>query len=268
MLQRLVVHPSQLSDRQVSLTANQRHYLCRVLRLGAGDRFLVMNGQGQTWLAELAALEPEPVAQLVEEWLGRSELPISVTLVAGLPKGNGFDEVVRQCTELGVAAIMPVLSDRTLLHPSPQKLQRWRRIAQEAAEQSERQVVPTIDEPRSLAALFTEPQFASGSVTQKFWCTERGATVHLLEHLVGRESWQAAGGLTIAIGPEGGWTDAELTAAISAGYQLISLGPRILRAVTAPVAAMALIAAVCERQAVDRHAGGAFAEPEHSSAHG
>lgn len=267
MLQRLVIHPSQLSDRHVSLTADQRHYLCRVLRLGAGDRFLVMNGQGQTWLAELADLENELGARLVEELRGRSELPVNVTLVAALPKGNGFDEVVRQCTELGVAAIVPVLSDRTLLHPSPQKLERWRRIAQEAAEQSERQVVPTIEEPRSLAALFTEPQLVAGSVTQKFWCTERGATVHLLDCLVGGVPWQAAEGLAIAVGPEGGWTEAEVAGAIAAGYQPVSLGPRILRAVTAPVAAMALIAAVCERQAADLPVG-VPSEPEQTPAHG
>lgn len=267
MLQRLVVHPSQLSDRQVSLTEDQRHYLCRVLRLGAGDRFLVMNGQGQTWLAELADLENGPGAQLVDELLGRSELPVNVTLVAALPKGNGFDEVVRQCTELGVAAIMPVVSDRTLLHPSPQKLERWRRIAQEAAEQSERQVVPTIEEPRSLATLFTEPQVVSGAVTQKFWCTERGATVHLLECLVGGEPRQAAGGMAIAVGPEGGWTAAEVAGAIAAGYQPVSLGPRILRAVTAPVAAMALIAAVCDRPVADGPVG-VPSEPAQTPARG
>jgi 16S rRNA (uracil1498-N3)-methyltransferase len=260
MLQRLVIDPLQLSDRHVSLTVHQRHYLCRVLRLGTGDRFVVMNGQGRAWLAALAAPGPESGAELVEELIGRAELPVAVTLVVALPKGNGFDEVVRQCTELGVAEIVPVLSDRTLLHPSSQKLERWRRIAQEAAEQSERQIVPTILEPLPLRSLFTTadlspglPPSLDGSLrqtgTRKYWCTERGATTHLLDGLVDGEIWQEqAGGVAIAVGPEGGWTEAEVDSAIAAGYQPVSLGPRILRAVTAPMVALALIAAVCEQR--------------------
>jgi 16S rRNA (uracil1498-N3)-methyltransferase len=255
MLQRLVIHPSQLCDRQVALTDTQRHYLCRVLRLGAGDRFVVLDGQGQSWQAQLAANG----AELIETLVGQTELPLAVTLVAALPKGNGFDEVVRQCTELGVVGIIPVMSDRTLLHPSPQKLERWRRIAQEAAEQSERQVVPTILEPLPFKTLLREPN-PQGTLIQstliKYLCAERGSSPHLLHSLdlldslalpaPGREP---APSITIAVGPEGGWTDAEITAAIAADYQTVSLGPRILRAVTAPMVALAIIAARYECQA-------------------
>ncbi len=256
MLQRLVIQPSQLRDRQVALTEPQRHYLYRVLRLRVGDRVIVLDGQGQAWQARLGA----DGAELVEALAGQAELPIAVTLVVALPKGNGFDDVVRQCTELGVTAIVPVISDRTLLHPSPPKLERWRRIAQEAAEQSERQVVPTILDPLPFQTLLREPS-PGGTLSQdtaiKYLCAERGSPPHLLHSLADTPgiqpeqttaNSQGSPGIMIAVGPEGGWTDTEITAAIAAGYQPISLGPRILRAVTAPMVALAIIAAQCECQ--------------------
>ena len=138
-LQRLAIAPSQLLPPHLSLTPEQHHYLCRVLRLGAGDRFIAMDGQGHWWLAELGADASQ--AQVLEQLPIQHELPITVVLLVAMPKGNGMDDIVRQATELGVAAIVPILSDRTLLQPSPQKLDRWRRIAQEAAEQSERQLM-------------------------------------------------------------------------------------------------------------------------------
>ncbi len=133
-LQRLAVTATQICDRQIDLTREQQHYLNRVLRLQAGDRFIAMDGRGHWWLAVLEAQETGLIASITEEIAVNRELPVEVTLMAALPKGNGFDDVVRQATELGVASIVPVTSDRTLLKPSDQKVDRWRRIAAEAAE--------------------------------------------------------------------------------------------------------------------------------------
>jgi 16S rRNA (uracil1498-N3)-methyltransferase len=174
--QRLVVEPSQIRDRHIVLTSQQQHYLNRVLRLGVGDRFIVMDGQGHSWLAALANVDQ---AQILEPITVQSELPVAITLVAALPKGSGFDEVVRQSTELGVGCIAPVISDRTLLQPSPQKLERWRRIAQEAAEQSERQIVPTILEP----AKFIQHLQNSNDTAIKYLCVARGNAPHLIHCL-------------------------------------------------------------------------------------
>ena len=99
-----------------------------------------MDGSGQTWLAQL----DQDQANLLNPLTESGELSTQVTLLVALPKGSGFEEIIRPCTELGVSHFIPVISDRTLLKPSPQKLERWQRIAQEAAEQSERQRVPTI----------------------------------------------------------------------------------------------------------------------------
>jgi 16S rRNA (uracil1498-N3)-methyltransferase len=228
-LQRLVIAPSQLHGQQIDLTCQQQHYLSRVLRLQAGDRFIAMNGQGQWWLAQLENQQ----ARILEPIAVQTELPISVTLMVALPK-NGFDDVVRQVTELGVTTILPIISDRTLLHPSPQKLERWRRITQEAAEQSERLIVPEILDPVSFSVGL------SLAKDQRYICEARGNIPHLLNNAFSPTP------ITIATGPEGGWTIAEVENAIAAGFQPVSLGCRILRAVTAPIVALSLISASLE----------------------
>ncbi|EKQ68964.1 RNA methyltransferase, RsmE family [Leptolyngbyaceae cyanobacterium JSC-12] len=254
MLQRIVVDPAHIHPPTVSLTSHQYHYLSRVLRLKPGDHFIVMNGQGCSWLA---ILQDSPTsegfqAQLIEAIATQTELPVSVTLVIALPKGNALDDVVRQATELGVTCFAPVISDRTLLNPSPQKLERWRRIAQEAAEQSERQQVPTILEP----ILFTEHlqkviQFSPSN--PHYFCVTRYHAPLFLPRLLTSNSFPSA--LSVAIGPEGGWTEPEIAAAIAAGYQPVSLGARILRTVTAPIVALSLITAVYEGGMVNQGIG-------------
>jgi 16S rRNA (uracil1498-N3)-methyltransferase len=233
-LQRLVIAPDQLNPPQILLNADQQHYLSRVLRLRSGDQFIAMDGQGNGWLSELQSDQ----ARILEAIVTKSELSVSITLVLALPKGNGFDDVVRQVTELGVSCIAPVISDRTLLNPSPHKLDRWRRIAQEAAEQSERQIVPTILEPVPLS-----DRLSQDSDDQRFICLARGSSPHLLDVL----PKQTFASITLAIGAEGGWTDQEVKQAIAANYQPISLGRRILRAVTAPIVALSLISGALER---------------------
>ena len=238
-LQRIAIAPSQFQQGQILLTKEQQHYLGRVLRLREGDRFIAMDGKGKWWLAQLAGEQ----AQVLETLSVETELPVSITLMVALPKGNGFDEVVRCCTELGVACIAPVLSDRTLLHPSPQKLERWRRIAAEAAEQSERSFVPTILEP------VTFNTGLSLANSQQYICVARGNFPHLkdcLHHKGQMTSDKGQETIVIATGPEGGWTTQEVENAIAFGFEPVSLGRRILRAVTAPVVALSLITAACE----------------------
>ncbi len=334
-LQRLTVTPAQICPPHILLTAEQQHYLLRVLRLGVGDRFIAMDGRQHWWLTQIEVPTAEAhTARILEPLTIQTELPIAVTLLAALPKGNGFDEVVRQVTELGVSEIIPVLSDRTVLNPSPQKLDRWRRIAQEAAEQSERPVIPTIADPLP----FPDALSHSSPSTPRYICITEQPAPHLLNQLRNAEEhggWgdgeQPSGGtdtdglisstahplpstpgegqrtkdkgqlqpstahplpstpgegqrtkdkgqlqpstpyplpptpgegqrtkdephpatLTLMTGPEGGWTQEEIEQAIAAGFQPVSLGKRILRAVTAPVVALGLIAATLERREFD-----------------
>ncbi|MBR8828795.1 MAG: 16S rRNA (uracil(1498)-N(3))-methyltransferase [Gomphosphaeria aponina SAG 52.96 = DSM 107014] len=234
-MNRLVIAPTQIKNGQISLNFEQQHYLTRVLRLTQGNTFVAMDGQGNSWLA---ALSSEEQASILEAVVGATELPVKVTLMVALPKGNGFDDLVRYCTELGVNRFMPVISDRTLLKPSPQKVQRWSKIAQEAAQQSERQIVPNILSPLPYHMALTQVEKEAAC----YICVARRDSEHLLHYLEKKENE-----IIIATGPEGGWTEKEVEAAIAAGFQPVSLGRRILRAVTAPIVASSLVAATWDK---------------------
>ena len=244
-LQRVTINPTQCQAQQIVLTPEQQHYLSRVLRLRPGDRFIALDGGGQQWMAELGSISSQAV--IIETWeTQESSSRIILTLMAALPK-NGFDDVVRQATELGVSQIIPVISDRTLLRPSPQKLQRWRRIAGEATEQSERPTLPQIQEPTPF------PQALQQAITQvQYICVTRRQAPPLLTHLLESTPSETAqsrpilSSYAVAIGPEGGWTEGEVEQAIAAGYQPVSLGRGILRAVTAPIVALSVINAAVE----------------------
>jgi 16S rRNA (uracil1498-N3)-methyltransferase len=246
-LQRIAVNLEQIQASQLFLTPQQQHYLIRVLRLREGDQFIAMDGKGQWWLTKLCSNQE---AEILESVPAQTELPVQIKLIAALPKGSGFDEVVRQTTELGVSEIVPVLSERTLLNPSSQKVERWRRIAKEASEQSERQFVPIIQDPELFSHSLSKhfPQDLSSLSTVQLICVTRRQSPSLLHYLGQFKTASPTTPLQIvvAIGPEGGWTSTEIEQAITANFQPASLGKRILRAVTAPVVALSLIGAVFE----------------------
>jgi 16S rRNA (uracil1498-N3)-methyltransferase len=232
LVYRLVINPEQIQKQQITLDAQQQHYLLRVLRLGNGDRFIALDGIGGAWLAEIKGQS----AQIIETIDIKTELSVSLTLITALPKGSGYEQVIRCCTELGVSNFIPVISDRTILKPSFSKVQRWRKIVTEAAEQSERQIVPTIFEPVKLVTAVRN----STSTEAKYICVARGNIPSLWSCLQTRNSSE----IIIATGCEGGWTETEIAEAIANGYQPVSLGDRILRAVTAPITASSLVMAI------------------------
>lgn len=237
-MQRVVVDPAQIDAERLTLTIAQRHYLQRVLRLKAGDRFLALDGRGQIWAATLAPDGAQAsLTPISTEAPSRSAHQPRITLAAGLPK-QGFDEVVRQATELGADIIVPILSDRTLLRPSANKLQRWQRIATEAGEQSERLTVPIVKAP------LTWPQWLDReSQDLRLICVARQPSAPSLLSVC---LSTPATALEVAIGPEGGWTAAEIHHAIAHGYQPVALGASVLRAVTASITALSVLQAGIE----------------------
>jgi 16S rRNA (uracil1498-N3)-methyltransferase len=234
-VQRITISPAQIdSNSKIALTAAQHHYLTRVIRLQQGARFHAIDGTGKLYIAELTGDNAQIIELITSQDL---EFLPPVILICALPKGNNFDDIVRACTELGVTEIVPVISDRTLLQPSPQKLQRWRKIAQEAAEQSERLNIPPIADPQPLKTVFDRLTAPS----HRYLCEARGEHPHLLTCL---QTNLARAPIIVAIGPEGGWTDGEIALAIDRDFQLVSLGKQILRTITAPIVALSIVTAV------------------------
>ena len=227
-------------ETKLTLTPSQRHYLERVRRLRVGTGFLAFDSSGRLWQATLTevgaeiAVELQPVAR---------ELPYRLELAIAVPKGPGLDDLIRPLTELGVTDIVPVLSDRTVVVPKANKLKRWRAIAREAAEQCERVVVPTIFEPMAWRDWLKAGGVPAIQSMQRFVAAARERDRHLLTYLSARH---VPGGVSVAVGPEGGWTEAELQLAVEAGVQPVGLGPRILRTVTAPLAIASWVAGYWE----------------------
>lgn len=238
-MQRITLTPDQTVSDTLYLTRDQTHYLQRVLRLKAGDKFIAQDGQGQQWQSQLGTV---PGQALILAKLIPAKRPASLELAAALPK-TGFDDVVRQATELGVTHIQPLLSKRTLLNPSPKKLERWQRIAQEASEQCERSYVPAIAPPVKLARWLQQESKYTGN----YFCVARVNAPGLLPCVQALLSDFPQQSIRVVIGPEGGWTAEEITDAIAYGYQETSLGSGILRATTASLTALAIISSVREQ---------------------
>lgn len=232
---RLIIEPEQQQDQKIELTPQQCHYLRGVVRLQNGDRFLSLNGQGKIWLTELKAQS----GQILEEIAENKELTLPISLIVALPKGNGFDDIVRCSTELGVTTLIPVISERTLLKPSSRKIERWRKIAIEATEQCERQIVPSIQDPLDLVSAL---KTVSISNLQTYLCVTRHNVPNLFTYL----QKKPLNPLLIATGPEGGWTETEIKAMLKEGFTAVSLGNRILRAITAPITALSLASAALD----------------------
>ena len=236
-LSRLVFSPIQKQEDFIYLSTEQQHYLKRVLRLGESDRLILMDGQGKSWLAEIQGVK----AQLLELTDFKTELSVNISLITALPKGNGYEQIIRCGTELGVNCFIPVFSDRSILKPSDNKVERWRKIVTEAAEQSERQIVPQIITPIPFSDALTN---LIPSNSDRFICVTRRATSSLMTVLQNSSQQN----IVIATGAEGGWTEAEIVKAMTYNFQAVSLGKRILRAITAPITALSLVTAILEKE--------------------
>ncbi|BBC25523.1 RsmE family RNA methyltransferase [Pseudanabaena sp. ABRG5-3] len=252
-LQRLSLQAYQVaSDLQINsaiaLTSEQRHYLCNVLRLDIGAEFIALDRQGGWWLAKLSSEADN--AQIIDKLENNSELDTQITLGVAMPKGSNIESVIRQSTELGVRQIVPLFSDRTVIKSGTeignQKRDRWQRIAEEAAELSLRTYVPEINAPQSFKSWLGDLAQNSAQI-HKYICVTHPDATHLLTSLqsayyalpMGEQLTQ----IMIATGCEGGWTTREEEMAIASGFIPVSLGDRVLSAITAPVVALSIVSA-------------------------
>lgn len=213
-----------------TLVGSEAHHLRAVLRVRPGVEVEAFDGAGLEARAQVVAVRPEAVELDVgEPGPGAVESAIVLTLVVALLKGDKLAEVVRKGTELGAARIRLFVSQRADV-PSlaPAKLRRLERVAEEAAKQSRRSRVPQIVAPIGLAELPLE------GVTLVAWPR---ADVSLRDALAGSRP----ASLAVVTGPEGGLTDAEVEELAARGARPVRLGPRILRAETAPIALAAAL---------------------------
>lgn len=224
------------------LPAPLRHQINRVLRFRHGDRAIFFDGSGFDFTVEFGRPSgDETVARVVARALNQAEPAVSVTLYVAPLKGDHFSWTLQKGTEVGAAAFVPVITTRTIApaeSAGSAKLQRWRRIVREAAEQSGRGVVPMVEQPVPFAEACEDA--ARRGTALIAWENERERD--LSRAIRAGRSRTVVG---LFIGPEGGFTPDEIAVARGSGIETVSLGPRTLRAETAAVVATtaALIAA-------------------------
>jgi len=223
-------------DRAFLLDKNAEH-LSRVLRAQIGQQFEIATPEGVR-MGTITAIQAERVEfSLSELSEARSTLTQPAThLYLAIFKFDRFDWAVEKCTELGVSSINPVIAKRTDTHlvgSAVKRAERWGRIAHEAAQQSRRDAAPQIASPEKL-----ETVIATGEGS-RIVLAESERQERLSDLIVLGED------LSLAVGPEGGWTESELTLFRSRGWKLASLGPTILRAETAAIAAVAIAQTRC-----------------------
>jgi len=202
-----------------------------VRRLRPGDAVVLFDGRGTGFAGRVMEIDREAVKIHVGERLpDRSgESPLAVDLAVAVLKAERIEWVIEKSTELGVSRIRPFSCERSLARPSPARQARWSRVAASAAKQCGRTVVPAVEKAVGFEQLLTS---ISAELRLLFAENEAGKGLPIRR--------LPPSSVAIAIGPEGGWTPAELEAAGGAGFETAGLGPRILRAETAAIAAVAL----------------------------
>jgi 16S rRNA (uracil1498-N3)-methyltransferase len=231
--------PQTGNPTQAALTGEQAAHLARVLRAQPGQIFDVV-ANGFLHRAEITSVSDAEVQFTLHEEL-QIDAALPIHLLLAIFKFDHFEWAIEKATELGVARITPILARRTEKHlalAAPKRAERWRRIALESSKQSRRSDIPEIADPTPLpAALARETALLRILLSE----TEQ---VLSLATAINEQRTANNGQLALAIGPEGGWTPEETSLFVSHAWTPVTLGPRILRAETAAIAATAIAAAL------------------------
>jgi 16S rRNA (uracil1498-N3)-methyltransferase len=221
----------------IRITGPLLRHLRQSLRLQTGEQLTVTDDRGTRYRAEISEITSGAlIGRILDTIPAPPKTARSIVLAQSLLKGEKMDWVIQKATELGVDRIVPILAAHSVVRPRTDRIEhqlsRWQRIAHEAAQQSERWSVPIIDEPATVSQLLS----ASKKASSKILLAERsdGASLTSLPLHGNGDMW-------LLIGPEGGWDEVELREMRQEGFLAVTLGPRILRAETAAIAALSVL---------------------------
>ena len=244
-MHRFYVSAAAISEGRALLSIEQQKQVRRVLRMNPGDAIAIFDGSGLEFSAELEADDAgNLVARIVDAYRPETEPSTRLTIIQGIPKGEKLELILQKCTELGASEFLIVSTERSVPKIPPDKadsrLERWRAVVREAAEQSGRVRLPPVDGVLPFREALDRVRGHSEILIA--WEQERGAELFsMLRRL------RDVTDITLVIGPEGGFAPSEVDAAIEVGAIPISLGARILRAETAAIAGTAMLVYGLER---------------------
>lgn len=230
-------------DNRFNIVGDDHHHIVRVMRMKEGDQIICVTPFNKSAVCSIAEITDEQVIAEVVQWVsGTPELPIKVTIVSGLPKGDKLELIIQKGTELGAYQFIPFISARSVVKwdekKAEKKLDRWQKIAKEAAEQSHRTNLPGVKSPVNLKSLIKiSEDFDYKLIAFEEEAKQNEASV-LSKTLADMKKGQT---LLIVFGPEGGLTEQEVSILREQGFRSCGLGPRILRTETAPLYALSAV---------------------------
>ena len=217
----------------LELAEAQSHYLSKVLRMQAGRELILFNGEGGEYSAEIFAVHKKQLEVLVKDFLPENrQSPLNLELAIGVSRGERMDWVLQKATELGVTKITPLITERTEVKLSGEradkKMEHWQQIIISACEQCQRNILPELSEPQNFSD----------------WIDTCDAELKFVLHHRNNQGFskdKSAKNISLLIGPEGGLDNDEIAQAVAKNFSPLTLGPRVLRTETAPVAAISLV---------------------------
>ena len=235
-LHRFFIPPESWVDSALVLRTEEAHHCRDVLRHAAGDEVEVFQGRGKSAVARIRAVTKSEVSLEALRLDEHPKLPVAVVLAQALPKGKLMDLIVQKATEIGVARIVPLLTERTIVRPEEEdrKREKWTRVALEACKQCGQNWLP------ELAPVQTVAEFLRNDRSEWRLVAALAREAKRLREMAGdrRDGLES---LSIAIGPEGDFTPAELDQFRSNGAGFLSLGPNVLRSETAAIYALSAL---------------------------
>jgi len=237
---RFYIQPPSWNPDQLALDAGETRHALDVLRMKAGDRATVFNGQGAEATVELATVEKGKIALKKISAAKSSPLACQITLGQAIPKGKNMDLIVEKATELGAAAIVPLLSERTVVRCDVDEIvakrDKWQRVAIEAAKQCGQNWLPTVAKPQT-----PKEFFQSGEKFDLLLIASLQPDSRHIKQVLAEAALKRPTRVLILVGPEGDFTPAEVNLAKNAGCRPITLGPIILRSETAAIYCLSVL---------------------------
>ncbi len=233
------INSTQVADGTVTITGPLCDHLRGSLRVAEGETVWIGDERRRRYLVKALQVTKQAITGwIVEERVGPAPGSPPITLAQTILKGDRMDWIIQKATELGVATLIPLVAEQGIVRPRPSRSdaqqERWQRIAFEGAQQSERWDVPIVTAPHKADVFFAEQSVQD----TKIILSERSSGSSLQQVALPAG---AATRVIVAVGPEGGWRKEELQQAVQQGFLPVTLGPRILRAETAAVAALTVI---------------------------
>ncbi len=243
-MHRFYITPENWNPAALTLDAAESHHCLNVLRCQLGDKVAAFNGQGSEATATISGTDKKAVSLKTITSTKSPPLRAQITLGQAIPKGKNMELIVEKATELGAAAIIPLLSERTVVslkpHEATKKQEKWQRTATEACKQSGQNWLPKVHLPQTAETFLASSPKADLLAIASLEGNARSIKETLAE--ITEHAGTAPQSALILIGPEGDFTPSEINKALSAGFRPLTLGPIVLRTETAAIYTLSVLA--------------------------